>query len=362
MVAVGIFDKAVKLMRYSDTTGWADGGIGIGAGLANLTSPFGGDFQLSPVIAKDLGLPYGAAVSALDAYKVPAISRGLALLCGSAAGCTFKTADGSETPEWLNTTYDAITPGMRTAALVADLVLHREAVWFTPRDSAGDILSALHLPRDTWQLDGDGRVLVGGKPLPDQNVLYFQSLRPLGLLVAAADTIDQYLDVNRTLRSRGKNPIPMVEIHVTEQFAGTTTELEQVQKDWAAARRAENGAVAITPAGIELKMHAPPSGGGDALIEARNANRLDVANFLNLPAAMLEGNSGTSGTYENTLQNRDEYVSLSLAEWMLPIQQRLSQPDACGRPILLDSSHLEVSGTAKGNTGTATPETKEITA
>lgn len=351
---MGIFDKALKLFRYSETSGWANGPIGTGMALA---SPFGGAYNLAPVIAQDLGLPYGASVTALDAYKVPAVSKAMALLCGTAANCSFKNEDGTAADAWLNTTTDAITPGMRTAALVADLILYREAVWFVTRDDAGNINAALHLPRDTWQLDPAGQVQINGKTVPPANVLYFQSLRALGLLTAAADSIDNYLDIVRTIRSRAKNPVPMLDIHVNEEFAGTKDELKKVVTDWSAARKAENGAVAVTPQGIELKTPGlGQGGGGEWLIEARNANRLDIANFINVPASMLEGNSGASGTYENTLQNKDEYLSLSLAEWTLPIQQRLSQPDACGKPVRLDTSAFTTAApadTARGNTGHA---------
>lgn len=359
---MGYFGKIANLLRYSDTSGYLNGPVGTGMALA---SPFGGAYNLAPVIAQDLGLPYGASVTALDAYKVPAVSKALALLCGTAANCSFRNADGTDADAWLNNTTDAITPGMRTAALVADLILYREAVWFVTRDGAGKIDGGLHLPRDTWQLDPLGQVMVNGIALPAQNVLYFQSLRAVGLLTAAADSIDNYLDIVRTIRSRAKNPLPLLDIHVTQDFAGTKAELQQVVNDWSAARKAENGAVAVTPDGITLNTPGLNAGGGEWLIEARNANRLDIANFTNLPASMLEGNSGASGTYENTLQNKDEYVSLSLAEWVLPIQQRLSQPDACGQPVVLDVSAFTVADAAKGNTGRAVetkPTEKELEA
>lgn len=349
-------------MRYSETSGMPGGPLGTGMALA---SPFPSGYALAPVIAKDLGLPYGAAATALDAYKVPAISKALALYAGTVSNCRVLDTETREpVPGWINTTKDAITPGMRMAALVSDLILYREAVWIVTRDGSGEdapVTDAMHLPRDTWDLNPAGEVTIQGKALPSQNVIYFQSLRPVGLLVAAADSIEHYHDMTRTIRSRGKNPIPMVEIHVTDECTLERHEIEQVVEDWATARQSENGAVAVTPPGIELKMHEP-TGSGEWLVEARNALRLDVANFTNLPAALLEGNSGASGTYENTLQNKDEYVSLSLAEWTGPIEQRLSQPDVFGRPVTLDVSNLTVVD-ARGNTGQAvqTPAGREIT-
>ena len=345
---MGIFSKALDILRYSEQTGIT--GSTLGGGLAP-ASPFPSGYQLAPVIAKDLGLPYGASASALDAYKVPSISKALALLTGSAANArVLDDESGDPLPGWINHTEDAITPGMRMAALVSDLVLHREAVWLVGRDGE-EISAAFHLPRDVWQLNAAGQVTIQGKELPAENVIYFQSLRPLGLLTAAADSIEHYHDLVRTIRARGKNPIPMMEIHVTEDFNPEEHELKKVVEDWTAARQSENGAVAVTPPGIDLKPHSAP-GSGEWLIEARNALRLDVANFTNLPAALLEGNSGASGTYENTLQNKDEYVSLSLAEWITPIEQRLSQPDVFGRRVRMDLSALTVVD-PRGNTGQA---------
>lgn len=355
---MGIFSNTLKILGYSANSGLSRSGTLPGL-TAPLASPFGSGYTLDPVIAKDLGLPYGAAVSALDAYKVPAISRGLALYSGTAANCRF-VSDDPETPApaWLNATTDAITPGMRLAALVSDLILHREAVWFVERSgptAESPIVGALHLPRDVWQMDPAGQVLINGTVMPAANVLYFQSLRPLGLLTAAADSIDHYHDIIRTIRSRSKNPIPMLEIHVTDEYAPQSKgELQKVVDDWTTARQSDTGAVAVTPPGITLIPHTSGNG-ADVLTEARNALRLDVANFLNLPAAMLEGNSGASGTYENTLQNKDEYLSFSMAEWLLPIEQRLSQPDACAVPVRVDTSGYSAATVtdASGNTGHA---------
>lgn len=357
LAGVGFFSKTLAILGYSESGGFNRTGAVAGSAVA-LASPFGSGYTLDPVITKDLGLPYGASVSALDAYKVPAFSRAAALLGGTAAGCTFVGKTDTPAPEWLNRTDGAITPGMRLAALVLDLVCYREGVWFTERDADGQIIGAMHLPRDTWQMDPLGQIWVGGVVMPAANVLYFQSLRALGLLVAAADSIDQYHDIVRTLRSRGKNPIPLMEIHVTEDFNPDEYELKKVVSDWSAARQSENGAVAVTPPGIELKPHSG-SGALDALTDARNAVRLDIANFTNLPAAMLEGNSGASGTYENTLQNKDEYLSFSMAEWLTPIEQRLSQADACGVPVRVDLSGYTTVIDAAGNTGTAVAPTIE---
>lgn len=358
---MGFFSKTLNLLGWSETSGLPDR-FGLTGG--TLASPFGGPFVLAPAIAADLGLPYGAAATALDAYKVPSINKGMSLLTSMAGGCEFEAVDpGDEAPEWLNRTDGNITAGMRLAALVSDLILHREAVWLTLRDTLdGPITGAIHLPRDLWELNPAGDVVIRGMvdPAPRGTVLYFQSFRPIGLLVAAADSIEHYHDLARTVRTRAKNPVHLLDLHLTEDWEGTDEELKKVQDNWSEARRADGGAVAITPPGIEANPVNGSAIDGGMLTEARNAVRLDAANFLNLPAALLEGNSGTSGTYENTLQTKDELVSLSLAEWTAPIEQRLSQADALGFPVRLNTDRFTaVVGDARGNTGTAVATSTE---
>ena len=321
---------------------------------------------MAPVIAKDLGLDSDLPVSVGEALSVPAVSRGVALYTTVIAGFPFVAEqDGAptEAPAWLNHTDDAITPGQRIAALMLELIFHRDAVLWVQRDKPqGTITGALLLPRDMWQLDGFGRITFAGQPVADQSqFVYFQSLMPLGLLTAAAETIRHYSDLRNTIRSRSRNPIPMIELHVTEEFEGTAKELEQARDDWSNARRAENGAVAFTPKGVDLRTHTGTGNDSELMIAARNAVRIDVANFLNINAAMLDGNNGTSDTYSNTLQNANEFLTLSLRQWLLPIEQRLSQDDVtpAGMTVRFDTSGFDAftQSNAQGNTGTASPIT-----
>jgi hypothetical protein len=349
---VGIFDKALSLFKYSETSGFQESITS-----ASIFSTSSG--ALAPVIAKDLGyLDDGVPATVAEALSVPAIYRAIALY--STAVDAVKVAQDS--PSWLSEGLGSITPEARLIATVQDLIFHRESVWMVERDGNA-IIAAIRLPYELWGLDYAGNIVINGEVADQSRFLYFSSVMPLSLLTAAADTIEHYLDLRNTIRSRSKNPIPLVELHITDEFEGTSEELKKALADWTAARQSENGAVAFTPKGIELKT--PGAGSADdgaMLIQARNAVRLDVANFLNINASLLEGANGTSDTYENTLQSKDEFLTLSLGLWLGPIAKRLSMPDAVGAPVSFDLSALEA-GDAKGNTGTATaPITKEVTA
>ena len=335
-----------------------------------MASLFSTGSGLAPAIVRDLGLGTELPATVQEALAVPAISRGIALYATAIAAFPFVAEqDGNpvDAPAWLNHTDDAISPGQRIAALMCELIFHRDAVLWVERDAQKNITGALLLPREMWQLDPFGRITFAGAAVPDQSqFVYFQSLMPLGLLDAAGETIRHYMDLRNTIRARSRNPIPMIELHVTEEFEGTAAELEQAQQDWSDARRAENGAVAFTPKGVELKTHTGSGNDSELMIQARNAVRIDAANFLNINAAMLDGNNGTSDTYSNTLQNANEFLTLSLRQWLLPIEQRLSQDDVtpAGMRVRFDTSAFDAlaGSPATGNTGTATtPTESEIT-
>ena len=352
---MGIFDKVLSIFKFSETSGFTES-----YSSASIFST--GSGTLAPVIAKDLGyLGAGLPATITEALSVPPIHRAIALYSTAVASVTIPDA----APQWLKDGVGSITPEARLVSIVLDLIFHRESVVMVKREGE-EITSGIRLPYEFWELDPYGNVVLNGTTVEDQSqFIYVSSLMPLGLLEAASDTIEHYLDLRNTIRSRSKNPIPLVDLHITEEFEGGEGELTQALDDWTKARQSENGAVAFTPKGIVLNTPgAGTADDGGMLIQARNAVRLDAANFCNLPASMLEGANGASGTYENTLQSKDEFVSLSCAQWLEPIAARFSLPDVTsGDPWRFDTSSL-APGDAKGNTGTAVSPTiqGEITA
>lgn len=295
------------------------------------------------------------------ALTVPPVVRAIALYSTVASKLTLKAETG-ETPAWMNTTYDAITPGKRLASTVQDLIFHGDACWIIDRADGG-IRDALLMPRDLWQTDSLGRIMVNGELVDDQSqFIYFDSLLPQGFLEYAAEAVTEYRSLRRTINDRADNPVPLIDLHVTEHFEGTSEELAEAQKNWNIARRAPGGATAITPLGVEAKPIGVGNADDELLISAQNNMRLTMANFLNINAAMLDGNNGTSDTYSNTLQNKNEFESLSMSTWLTPIEQRLSQPDVIGpgRRVRFDDFDTAPVDT-KGNTGTAVAPELEVT-
>jgi phage portal protein BeeE len=295
---------------------------------------------------------FNVAPNEAAALSVPAVSRAVQLYTTAASKLPSTDAPAFE---WFSRGSGALTPEDRIAAMVLSLIFHGKAVLWVIRDGSGAITDALVLPAETFGLDIFGRVTMKGTVLPNQDqFLYVKSLLPQGFLTFGADAVRHYLGLRDSILSRSRNPIPVVELKVKDQFEVTTDELNTAQANWSKARSAENGAVAITPYGIDVIVHGTAADTA-MLSEARNAVRLDVANFLNINASLLDGNNGTSDTYSNTLQNKDEFTDLSLDTFLTPIEARFSMPDVSpdGTPFRFDRSVLDVSPPAVGNTGSA---------
>lgn len=301
-------------------------------------------------------LPDGP-ISVAKAYAVPPITRGMLLYLGAVASFPLTVKAGGA-PSWLTVSKPGTPPpALRNARTVQDLILHGRALWYA-EDLAGNHVE--RVDHGDYTIDDDGFVLnADGVKADPSKVILIESLLPLGFLDYGKSSVNQYHNIVRTIQDRSDNPQPITELRITDQtLAPTDTEVSDAQQQYAAARRAKNGAITITPYGMELHVHGAGSDANQMMTEARNAARLDFANFLGINAAMLDGNNGTSDTYSNTLQNQNEFLTLSLAPWLQAIEMRLSQADVIGAPVKFDTSSFDTppaKSDAAGNTGTATP-------
>ena len=342
------WSKAVELRQWSDQN----------KDLVGLRSPWAGDNVLQTIVGA--GLDGVAPPTVAAALSVPAVSRATALHSVVAAGSPWILADGQQLgPEsgWLNKTQGVIPAGKRRVGLVQDIMFHNQAMLAVARDAQGDIVDAMHWPRWTWKLDAQGLVQIQDErgqwqTAPDQSkFVWIPGLMPMSFMEFAAASITQYVALCKTITNRSKSPIPLVELSVTEDWTGTRDELVAAQRAWNAAREAEGGSTAVTPKGLQVIIHTGVED-QSMLIEARNAIRLDFANYTNMNASILDGNTGQADNYSNTLQDANEFLRLSLGLYTQPITQRLSQDDVVGQELTWDHSKFDLTP-AKGNTGQA---------
>lgn len=300
--------------------------------------------QLSKIVLADI---YGEDAPAIplsraEAMKVPAVVKARSVIVGTLArqplakfrGETKITAD-----PWMYRTSTRQAPRTRMLWTLDDLIFHGVSLWAVERGASGQITDAVRVPPEWWEVDDDLRVLVNGVEVSNDEVVLIEGPQD-GLLDIAADTIRGARSMDRTWTSRVESPVPLTELHGTDPNDQLTDdEAEALVQAWDKARR--QGGTAYTPPGIEARMHGDIV--ADLFTSGRNMLRLDIANFLGLPASLLEGSTATASlTYSTKQDSRNELVDLSLAYWANPIEARLSQDDVVprGQRVAFDLEYL----------------------
>lgn len=333
---MGIFDT------FKRTAGLGAGVVSIGA--SPWTDPEGA--SLAPIVWSDIlgadvvdALPMTRA----EAITIPAASKGRNLLVSTIAKfplVALNTAgplEAKDQPSFLYRTDTAVTPYERMAWTVDDLYWEGYSMWRVRRGAkpaAGyaPILAAEWMPMSTWKIT-EGHVIfdVPGEaeyhPAEDE-YLFFNS--PFeGLLTVANRTLKGARDTENAWTGRARNPIPMVELHQTDDSM-EPAEITPFVESWGKARRNPNGAIGYTPAGLEIRVHGAIS--ADVMVESRNAVRTDLGSFINIRASMLDGTAGVDSlTYTTSEGERNSFYEFDLPFWTDPIEARLSMDDVVPR-------------------------------
>lgn len=272
------------------------------------------------------------SVSRADAMRVPAIAKGRALIAGTLSRMPMAAMRGGErleAPAWLYRTGTRVAPSQRMLWTVDDLIFSGVSLWAVERGTRGQVVDATRVPPEWWQITQDLEILVHGSPVPADSVILFEGPQD-GLLDIAARDIRAALAMSRAWSARVTSPVPLVELHNTDQTMELTDkEIDELIDSWESARQS-GGATGYTPATIEARIHGQVS--PDLFVEGRNASRLDFANYLNVPAALLEGSMATASlTYSTAEGKRNELADYSIAYWGTPIESRLSMDDVSPR-------------------------------
>lgn len=352
-----------ELLSWSPSAGFVQETLARGVSLVQ-------DVALAPIFPPSITT---SNVGTIDAVRCPPVARGLGLYCSAMTRMDYQGEP--QHIDWLQRTtgypgYDRgpISPKLRDVRTLTDLILHNRALWIITRDSEGSPFEGAHVPVESWSFTPDGLLTIGARtltPLEEaKETVVFHGAMVVPFLEAAAGTISHYRDLLNIIKDRSAHPHALQELKMLQDYdglrpgeAGYDAEFDEIlnaQTGYAAARNKPGGTVTVTPRGVDLKLHQDVTGGA-MLTDARNAARLDVANHMNINAAMLDGNNGTSDTYSNTLQNVTEFSALSMSLYTMPITAALSA--LVGGPVSF--SELDMAGDARGNTGQAvgTPQT-----
>ena len=321
------------------------------------------DGQLQAIVWSDIydTLVPGPLTRA-EAMTIPAMNKARNLICPAIARLSLwaYNAEGrlpqEQQPTWLYRTDDTIHPYTRMVWTLDDLLFYGASLCSVSRGSDGAINYADRVPIEWWRVDDAGAILINDVPVDDaRSVIYFPS-HTEGLLDVAGATLRAARDVDKSVARRAASPVPVMEIHHTDPDTPINeAEARAYVTGYNKARRDPEGATVFTPPHIELTPHGVNADSG-AMVEARNATRLDVANLTNLPAALLDGSvAAASLTYITTEGKKSELVELTYAPWIADIQGRLSMDDVVprGQRVLFDQTELEtIAPTPVGSTET----------
>jgi len=282
---------------------------------------------LEQLVASDiLGLNDVPLVTRAAAMKIPSVVKARALLHSVIATRPLRSyRDGApiaDQPTWLYRSDSGVSPRMRTKLILDDLIFDEASLLQVTRGADEQITDAWHVAYERWGVNNEGEILIDRKPVPGDSVIWIPG-PGVGLLRQACELIPAAISTERAWAQRVRNPFPAMVIQHTEDVQLDDDERVDMVQKVAQARRDVDGAVMYVPFGLEVQSHAAET--TDLFTAGRNALRLDFANMLNLPAALLDGSvSEASLTYSTQEGRRNDFLDMTVPYWTGPIEDALS--------------------------------------
>ena len=270
-------------------------------------------------------------VTRAEAMAIPALNNGVRILATIAAQLPL-VADPSEPSRLFLSELDPnMTPGWTIARTVDSLLFHGNAYWYTTtRNDRGFPRTIQFVDPSRIHLDDQaGTVRIDNIPVAPADVIRFHGLTE-GLLTCGVEAIRTAAANIRQVRRYAENPRP--NYILKDRDSAEPLEAEDARDYLVALKDAvtSNGSAYI--AGLDLEPM-----GWDAkqimLVEARQADAIDMARLLAVPPRYLAApEGGSSLTYSNIQEMRRDLVEAGgLSQFLTPIQQRLSMPDVTPR-------------------------------
>ena len=320
-------------------------------GRAGIVSPWS-EGQLQQFVWSDIFGTDTIPVTRKEAMSLPSVAVARGLLLGELAGRPLRALRGTEAidpqPSWLYRTDTDLPPWHRMAQTIDDLIFYGCSLWAVERGAENQIRDAVRVPWDRWEIDGDGQILIDSIRPEADSVIYFPG--PFeGLLNIAARTIRAAIDLEASWAGRARTPAPAIVLEEKEDNGMTQEEASGYVKAVAAARRDPDGTVMFVPYALNARFEGQAA--TDLMIEARNAVKLDIANFMNIPTAMLDAALPKASLNYETQEGRTESFIERLPFWTEPIEARLSMDDVCPRGQRIRFDLSPHSNRAGGQTG-----------
>lgn len=276
----------------------------------------------------------------LWAMQVPAFNRGVRLISGTVAQLPLVEWDTYTGERRTNTFLTALSADVAywvtMQRTVKDLVLYGRAYWMvTAVNSAGYPAYARHIPYEDVSAGAKaGHVNVNGSPVPLSDpsgdgtqagsIIVFDGFTD-GVLLTGLDTLTTAVAQVQAAGNFASTPAPTQILKNTSNYELSSTEVDELLAAYQTARQASsvaylNGGVDLTTFGYTAQesQHA----------ELMNQSAIQIARLLNLdPFWVGAGVPGSSLTYQSRVDMRQDLVDLTLSDYIVPIEQRLSMPD-----------------------------------
>ena len=274
------------------------------------------------------------------AMRIPAVARARLVICSTIAATPMRAYRGdtelSPQPTWIDRTAGPISPYHRMLWTVDDLLFYGMSLWAVQRGAAGQVIAADRVPWESWRIDGpNGNRVVFTERDPETGAPIDHDADPAsivlipgndsGLLEHGADVLTQALALSRSVSRYVSNPSAYLELHQTNDTPVSDAERDRIVSGWVAARRGENGGVAFTSSGIEVREHGAAT--EHLLIEGRTAAALDIARAVGIPGAIVDAIQAEGLTYQNADSKRDDLHTYGLASYTSAIGARLGLDD-----------------------------------
>ncbi len=280
-----------------------------------------------------------SSLTRADALQVPSVNRAHQLITGvigSLPLALYKKSTGAElgSPLWLEQPDHRQPRSVTISYTVSSLFMYGVAYWevtslysddgrpasfaFVANDRVTATLNAQQTLVQSYSVDGQQRPMSGIGSL-----VTFQSLANDGILNTGARTIRAALDLERAASVAAATPMP------TGYIQNTGADLPEDQINgllsaWKSARQNRSTAYLSSTLRYEPAQFSPKD---MAYSEASQFLSTQIARLCNVPAYLLSADMNNSMTYANVIDERRQFVDMSLRPYISAIEDRLSMDD-----------------------------------
>lgn len=290
-------------------------------------------------------------ISRNEALQVPAVLRGRNLICGPLSTLPVRVhGPDRRVVEGVRYLVPQPDPELPTSVMLAytieDLVFESVAWWRVTRFGwHGFPVEARHIPVNSVHVaqthsllpsetrisadqpfPPDGQVFIDGVPVPDNEVIRFDSPNP-PLLRHAARAIRTCLRLERTSQKYADEPTPKGAFTPKEGVDPDEEEIQDALDKWEAQLATRSWPYVGAAVDLHPLQWNPEQ---LQLADQRQHAVLEIARAMGIDPEDL-GVSTTSRTYQNSEQRRQDLLDFTLGVYVTAIQERLSMRDILPR-------------------------------